>query len=68
MITLVLPATNHKPTWIEIRADGQHIGKVWGQVDDLTMEKGVGQFMVAVTDDGRTQAYIWADQITKTDQ
>ncbi len=65
MIKLILPATNHKPNWVDIRVNDAHMGRVWGQVDNVHLDKAIGQFMVAVSNDGTTQAYLWADTIEK---
>ena len=67
MVTVILPATNHKPAWIDIDLDGVHMGRVWGEVDSVDMKKCLRQFMVTVSLDGATQAFLWADRVQSSD-
>jgi hypothetical protein len=66
MITAVLPATNEKPSWVEIRVDGQHTGRVWAHSVLVTVENALRQFHIQICGEtGVTDAFLWADTIEK---
>jgi hypothetical protein len=64
MITAVLPATNHKPNWIELEIDGVHIGRIWAHAVEVKLENAVHQFMLTVSGQNDViEAFLWADVI-----
>ena len=66
MIKVILPATNHKPNWVEIFVDDQYTGRVWAHSVEVNVEKAVAQFHVVIDNaDDLTQCFLWADAIEK---
>jgi len=64
MIIALLPETNHKPDWVEIRVDGAHMANIWAHTVEATLDRAVNQFMVAVSNANECiEAYLWVDAI-----
>ena len=62
MLTVILPATNHKAQWVEIQVDGHHAGRIWAHSVEVFLENAVRQFMVSIQTD-HVVHYLWADRI-----
>ena len=66
MVTAILPATNHKPNWVELRVDDQHVARIWAHSVEVRVDTAVTQFQVTLLDaNGVTDAFVWADTIVK---
>jgi hypothetical protein len=64
MITAILPATNHKPDWVELQVDGAHTARIWAHEVEVKLEKTVHQFMLTIVGaNGITDAFVWVDII-----
>jgi hypothetical protein len=64
MITAILPATNHKPDWVELRVDGAHTANIWAHDVEVNLNKTVHRFMLAIHDaNGAPDAFLWVDAI-----
>jgi hypothetical protein len=64
MITAILPATNHKPNWLELQVDGAYTARIWAHAVEVKLEEAVHQFMVTISgENGITEAFLWADAI-----
>ena len=64
MITAILPKTNHKPDWLELRVDGAHMANIWAHEVEATLDKAINQFMLAISGaNGVTMAFLWVDAI-----
>jgi len=68
MITVILPATNHKPDWVELHVDGQYVGRLWAHSVEAKVENQVRQFQVTVRGELGLNAFIWADTIQQAEQ
>jgi len=68
MITAILPATNHKPDWVELKVDGVHAGRIWSHAVEITLEKAVHQFMLTISGENDvTEAFVWVDAVQQND-
>jgi hypothetical protein len=68
MIKVILPATNHKPHWVELTVDGHHAGRIWAHSTRVDLNTALGQFHVIICgEDGVSEAYLWADAIEKAE-
>jgi hypothetical protein len=66
MIKVLLPATNHKPQWVELFVDDHYTGRVWAHSIEVSADQAVHQFHVVINNaDDLTQCYLWADTIEK---
>jgi len=67
MITAILPATNHKPDWVELQVDGTHTARIWAHAVEVKLEEAVHQFMVTISGaNDITEAFLWADTIQQS--
>jgi len=64
MITAVVPATNHKPDWVELKLDGAHMARIWAHQLEVKLETGVHQLMLIIAGaNGVTDAFVWVDAV-----
>jgi hypothetical protein len=64
MVTVILPATNHKPSWVEILVDGSYAGRIWAHSAEVTVKDTFKMFQVRLCGElGSSDAFIWADAI-----
>jgi len=69
MITAILPATDHKPDWVELQLDGVHMARIWSHAVEVKLEKAVRQFMVTISGENDvTDAFLWVDAIQKPEK
>jgi hypothetical protein len=64
MVTAILPATNHKPNWVELQVDGSHMARIWAHAVEVKLEEAVHQFMLTIVGPNDiTEAFLWVDTI-----
>ncbi len=64
MITAILPATNHKPDWVELQLDGVHMARIWSHAVEVKLEKAARQFMVTISGEKDViDAFLWVDAV-----
>jgi len=59
MIEVILPKNPDESDWIEIKANGRYIGKIWGKAR-VGMQNGLH---IAITDKKSTSAFVHPDSI-----
>ncbi len=64
MITAILPATNHKPDWVELQLDGVHMARIWSHAVEAKLQNALHQFMLTVSgENGAIEAFLWVDAV-----
>ncbi len=64
MLKAILPATNHKPDWVELQLDGVHMARIWSHAVELTLQNTLRQFMLTISGENDViEAFFWVDAV-----
>jgi len=64
MLSVRLPETNHKPSFVELLDDGHYIGRIWAHDVEVSLNPQTNRFMLRINGpDGSLLGYLWPETI-----